>query len=124
MCYIIQVLGQFLEEALKMLETIKEGLVQPSKFNNYLTTVHLMCRSLSLACSYLSFHTRLSSEAQKLPAIILQQLDSYDSYLCKYLGVDRAPPKVTIIYKPVLLCKILSIPLIGFSRILEVLLGF
>ena len=28
--HLIQVLGQFLEEALKMLETIKEGLVRPS----------------------------------------------------------------------------------------------
>lgn len=113
--YVIQVLGQFLEEALKMLETIKEGLVYTNITN--FTTVY-RCIDVphsSLACSYLSFHTRLSSEAQKLPAIILQQLDSYDSSLCKYLGVDRAPPKVTIVYKSVLLCKILLCK--GFSRI-------
>ena len=62
---------------------------------NYFTTPPICIDMLiSFPCSYLSFHTCLSSEAQKLPAIIQQELDSYDSSLCKYLGVDRAPPKV------------------------------
>ena len=45
-------------------------------------------------CRYLSFHASLSEEAKKLPVIIGEELDSYDASLCKYLGVDRSPPKV------------------------------
>ena len=41
MYYVIQVLGQFLEEALKMLETIKEGLVHIIINNYNFTAVHL-----------------------------------------------------------------------------------
>jgi len=63
-----EVLKQYLEEALRMLDNIKEG--------------------------YSIFHSRMVSEVQKFPSLMLQELDTYDSALCKCFNVNRQQFKV------------------------------
>ena len=48
--------------------------------------------------SYMSFHSKMVSEAQGFLALVQQELESYDSTLCKYFGVNRTPPKVFIVH--------------------------
>ncbi|KAL5484522.1 hypothetical protein EMCRGX_G021038 [Ephydatia muelleri] len=66
-CSAKEALAGYLQEAHRLLSVIKEG--------------------------YTNFHSHMLTEISKLKPLIREGLESYDSSLCKYLGVARHPAK-------------------------------